>query len=47
MKVGYCHSVQRRRSKGQGSEVLENERLYRKLVVVKYEVGESLLAVNV
>lgn len=35
------------RSKGQGSEVLENERLYRNRVVVKYEAGESLLAVNV
>lgn len=34
------------RSKGQGSEVLENERLYRNWVVVKYEVGESLLVVN-
>jgi vancomycin resistance protein VanW len=35
------------KSKGQGSEVLENERLYRNRVVVKYEAGESLLAVNV
>ena len=34
------------RSKGQGSEVLENELLYRNWVVVKYEVGESLLVVN-
>lgn len=34
------------RSKGQGSEVLGNERLYRNWVVVKYEVGESLLVVN-
>lgn len=34
------------RSKGQGSEVLENERLYRYWVVVKCEVGESLLVVN-
>lgn len=34
------------RSKGQGSEVLENERLYRNRVVVKYEVEARLLAVN-
>lgn len=34
------------RSKGQGSEVLGNERLYRNWVVVKCEVGESLLVVN-
>ncbi|WP_010455599.1 VanW family protein [Pseudomonas mandelii] len=34
------------RSKAQGSEVLGNERLYRNWVVVKYEVGESLLVVN-
>ncbi len=34
------------RSKGQGSEVLGNEQLYRNWLVVKCEVGESLLVVN-
>ncbi|TBN36340.1 VanW family protein [Pseudomonas sp. BGI-2] len=35
------------RSKGQGSEVLVSERLYKNRVVVKYEVEEGLLVANV